>query len=562
MVLGKSLGEGADNKEQEKTAKADKEAIAVVADIKTATDTADKLEQLIERAVDKAMSKQENAAMQTKGAISSSLPLADKGASWDSGAAIAAVKKWASNDDGDIDFSKYKKAFMWVEGGGGDKQGDYKLPFATVSDGKLVAVWNAVKAIMAVLNGGRGGVDIPEADRKSVYTQVKKYYKKFDEDVPPLKDLDTEDTDEKSMLIGKEDGKELFIPISTEKGKKGGVADEIAEENAYELKRQKMGSVFEVFWAFCDVYFDEGTDAADFNKLLDETTSLFQKISAGTYNGGPAADDDDDEGGVVVASVRSLKSVQAKSRFAQFFVKLLTGETLQKDNILMGKKDLSEGTNGGAALTPVQFGKLKEVHDFLLNTKEVLDAHADALAAHAKTMKVHADMVAKQSKAAGPHADILKGIIDVVKGRVDDNSDETDVPDAALDDDDGSGLTESTAPDNSLTRLSGKPSETKAEESKAEDEVKSEEVPTDGADPSKKSEATVTKTNESEETKQEQPSKEETLDEGKTTAEKEKSVSKQPLTDDTEVDEDNLTDEQAEEIVKAVNEALAEAQKK
>lgn len=149
------------------------------------------LEEAVERAVQKAVSAVTDQLI-AKGAISSDLPIAPKDTAWDSGAAIKAIKKWASNDDGDIDFSKYRKCFMWVDGSGGDKQGDYKLPFADIIDGSPKAVWNGVKAIMSVINGGRGGVDIPEDDRKAVYTQVKKYYKKFDEEAPDLKALNSD----------------------------------------------------------------------------------------------------------------------------------------------------------------------------------------------------------------------------------------------------------------------------------------------------------------------------------------------------------------------------------
>lgn len=120
-----------------------------------------------------------------KGVISSSLPIDDdKDTSWDSGKAIANIKKWATGDGDEIDFSKYKKAFLWCDPDNDDKQGGYKLPIADVSGDGLKVVWNAVKAVMSVLNGGRGGVDIPEADKKGVYGQVAKYYKKFGEDVP------------------------------------------------------------------------------------------------------------------------------------------------------------------------------------------------------------------------------------------------------------------------------------------------------------------------------------------------------------------------------------------
>jgi DNA repair exonuclease SbcCD ATPase subunit len=40
---------------------------------------------------------------------------------------------------------------------------------------------------MAALNGARGGVDIPEDDRQSVYNHLKRHYSDIDEDPPELK---------------------------------------------------------------------------------------------------------------------------------------------------------------------------------------------------------------------------------------------------------------------------------------------------------------------------------------------------------------------------------------
>src|SRR5438876_9524781 len=109
-----------------------------------------------------------------KGAVSTRLPTADESQAWDSGAAIKRVKDWASDSDGNIDCKKYRKAFFWVDGGAGDKQGDYKLPFADVSDGNLKAVWRGVAAAMGALLGARGGVQIPDGDRKGVYNAIAK----------------------------------------------------------------------------------------------------------------------------------------------------------------------------------------------------------------------------------------------------------------------------------------------------------------------------------------------------------------------------------------------------
>lgn len=132
----------------------------------------------------------------SKGVIDSSLPLADIDQSWDSGEAIKAVKDWASDKDGNINFSKYKKAFFYVDDGGGDKQGDYHLPFATVIGGELKAVWDGVAAAMAALNGARNSEAVPAGDREDVYHEICTYYKRFDKEPPELKKMLTREVGE------------------------------------------------------------------------------------------------------------------------------------------------------------------------------------------------------------------------------------------------------------------------------------------------------------------------------------------------------------------------------
>lgn len=121
-----------------------------------------------------------------KGVIDSSLPLADPDVSWSASDAIAAIKELATNKDGSLNYGVYKKAFFYCVDGGGDKQGDYKLPFATVINGDLKAVWNGVAAAMGALNGAQGGVDMPDADKEDVYHEIGTYYKRFGKDQPEL----------------------------------------------------------------------------------------------------------------------------------------------------------------------------------------------------------------------------------------------------------------------------------------------------------------------------------------------------------------------------------------
>lgn len=118
---------------------------------------------------------------ETKGALKSSLPVGPDNA-WDSGAAESRVRNWADAQDGPN--SQYARAFLWVDAAAKDKFGSYKLQIGDVVDGKLVAIPRAIFAVAAVLQGGRGGVDIPESDQASIKRTVSAYYKKMDKVAP------------------------------------------------------------------------------------------------------------------------------------------------------------------------------------------------------------------------------------------------------------------------------------------------------------------------------------------------------------------------------------------
>ena len=60
----------------------------------------------------------------------------------------------------------------------------YKLPHHEVIDGRLHVVWRGVVAAMTVVNGARGGVDIPESDRRKAYDHLAEHYREFDEEPP------------------------------------------------------------------------------------------------------------------------------------------------------------------------------------------------------------------------------------------------------------------------------------------------------------------------------------------------------------------------------------------
>jgi len=65
----------------------------------------------------------------------------------------------------------------------------YKLPHHELVDGTMRVVWSGVESAMNVLAGGRGGVDIPDADRRSGYRHLARHYAEFDKTAPAFEDL-------------------------------------------------------------------------------------------------------------------------------------------------------------------------------------------------------------------------------------------------------------------------------------------------------------------------------------------------------------------------------------
>jgi hypothetical protein len=112
-------------------------------------------------------------------------PLADQDREWDGAAAEKRVRAWADAEDGPN--AKYWSAHVWYDG---DKAGNftaYKLLIADVVDGRLEAVPRGVMAAGAVMDGSRGGVDLPSKDIDRVKSHLAKYYRKMDR-TPPWED--------------------------------------------------------------------------------------------------------------------------------------------------------------------------------------------------------------------------------------------------------------------------------------------------------------------------------------------------------------------------------------
>lgn len=121
--------------------------------------------------------------MAWKASGKTNLPVAGEDKEWDGDSAKNAIFKWAGWPD-KKDPQKARQGFFAYDDGQDEEKEGYKLPFATVIDGKLTAVPHGIHAVSVVLEGGRGGVDLPGDVIAEVRDKVGRYYDKMGEKVP------------------------------------------------------------------------------------------------------------------------------------------------------------------------------------------------------------------------------------------------------------------------------------------------------------------------------------------------------------------------------------------
>ena len=121
-----------------------------------------------------------------------SMPLADREAAWDAAAAEKRVadKAGVNEDDAPASaWSSYRKAFLWYDPEADDTKAGYKFQIADYDGDTLKVVPRGVFAAAGVLQGGRGGTSVPQADQDKMKTTLSGIYarmaKEFDD--PSLK---------------------------------------------------------------------------------------------------------------------------------------------------------------------------------------------------------------------------------------------------------------------------------------------------------------------------------------------------------------------------------------
>ncbi|WP_231995973.1 hypothetical protein [Mycobacterium sp. 852002-51163_SCH5372311] len=92
------------------------------------------------------------------------------------------VRKWAGAQEAPN--QKYRNAHVWYDGANKSNFTAYKLLIADVIGGELRVVPRGVMIAGAIMNGARGGINLPKADIGRVKSHLAKYYNKMG-DAPP-----------------------------------------------------------------------------------------------------------------------------------------------------------------------------------------------------------------------------------------------------------------------------------------------------------------------------------------------------------------------------------------
>ncbi len=109
-------------------------------------------------------------------------PLAERARKWDGVAAEKRVRKWADAEDKPN--QKYRNAHVWYDSDQKSNFTAHKLLIADVIGGELKVVPRGVMIAGAIMDGARGGIDLPKADVGRVKSHLAKYYKKMGETAP------------------------------------------------------------------------------------------------------------------------------------------------------------------------------------------------------------------------------------------------------------------------------------------------------------------------------------------------------------------------------------------
>lgn len=173
-------------------------------------------------ALAQAKSKGLNIDLLDKATGSPDLATFEEKATWDATEAKKRMKALCGKDKENMNWDKYSQGFAYIDESDRKNFSAYKLPFADVDGEDIKAVWNGVKAAMGALMGAQAGLDIPEEDRREAYSILKRYYGKFEKEVPELKAFETIDEVIVSVQKGQispEDGMQMVCALHSSEAK-------------------------------------------------------------------------------------------------------------------------------------------------------------------------------------------------------------------------------------------------------------------------------------------------------------------------------------------------------
>ena len=163
-------------------------------------------------------------------------PLADPNAKWDAAKEI----KQATEKNLYEMCAWYDKTAPDPNGDGlPDNKSAYKLPHHYVKN--YVTVWKGVAAAMAALLGARGGVAIPDKDKKGVYNHLAKHYEEFGKKPPAFKEYENEEEILKACGI-----EEIDTDVGTKSGRVLSEASRKKLQNAIEALKSAQTALEEL----------------------------------------------------------------------------------------------------------------------------------------------------------------------------------------------------------------------------------------------------------------------------------------------------------------------------
>ena len=183
-------------------------------------------------------------------------------------------KTWSELTD------KEKKAiascFAWSPKMPPERFTDLKLPHHNPKS--KAVVWRGVAAAMAALMGARGGVDIPEADKRKVYNHLAKHYREFEKEPPSFEavlrgEVMTEEEKVENMVEEEETTTEEEAPVEEEKveNKESSEVVELKKKiEEYEQVIAECKKAREELQAKCDELKAELEKIAEEKKKLEE----------------------------------------------------------------------------------------------------------------------------------------------------------------------------------------------------------------------------------------------------------------------------------------------------